>query len=143
MTKLLTFADKIHKTIQQKLSTFDCIDVDDIFDLIPKPLNLKMKRFYGHTLSESMSDFVPAVDDIIHLNSIHELLNDGTSAIITCNGHNVAIYCNNTNQNDDTSIFIFDSLPACIYYMNFNDLQTCLKQIFGIISEFNLFLIVR
>lgn len=143
MTKLLTFADKIHKTVQQKLSTFDCIDVDDIFDLIPKPLNLKMKRFYGHTLSESKSDCVPAVDDIIHLHSIHKLFKEKTSAILTCNGHNVAIHCNNTDQNDETSIFIFDSLPACIYYMKFDDLQTCLEQIFGIINEFNLFLIVR
>lgn len=119
--------------------------IDEIMPHLPSSFHLSYVTYYGHTLAADQQDCIDTtLDNVIHLKDVYKLLQPRQGGIFTCNKHNVAIYCCGGGHGGHGSQFeylIFDSLPACTYELNQDDLVDCLHEIFGKIVEFNFFLL--
>ena len=91
---MLTFSDKLHSLLQTRCkreNEFLC--VDEVVHSIPLPLRFKTKLYYGHNLRQNDIDCIPSMEDIIAFDDLQNILQAKTACILTCNNHNVAIYC--------------------------------------------------
>ena len=135
--QVLSFANELHQKIELSLNKrHEMISIDDIFSVMPSPIRVSMSEYYGHCLLPESSDCIAAIPNIIHRNKLCDLMKPSIGIIITCNAHNVAIFCRS-----DDELTLFDSMPACTYELNKDDLQICLSNIFRNMEEFNVFVL--
>lgn len=95
---------------------------EDVLKHRPLPPCLTTESYNGHYLTAPTSE-LKEFGNVVHMESVHTLLQPHTGCMITANDHTVALYCDGTHQ-----LWFFDSMPALEQRVDQSSLRTALQR---------------